>query len=282
MPTPRLLSGHERTCCSAGNEAIDPSVTSQRRIVALPVGPTQRPQSHAGVSWKKTKHPLAAFLEVGKMFMRRKKLRLLGDAERRAIFLGVGVMKQLTASIALAAALVAGSTFMADPANASTINYTLSGVTFGDGGTASGTFAIDSISGHLTAFDITTTTGSVIPGIVYDPTTVPSSNITYIGTNRFVLSAPVSASYAFQGLSLGFLNPLTNAATDPLVLGLAGGVSYECLNCNPVRWVTAGEAVFVPAVPIPATLPLFATGLGALGLLTWRRKRKAKAALEAA
>ena len=26
--------------------------------------------------------------------------------------------------------------------------------------------------------------------------------------------------------------------------------------------------------PLPATLPLFATGLGALGLLGWRRKRK--------
>ena len=31
-------------------------------------------------------------------------------------------------------------------------------------------------------------------------------------------------------------------------------------------------------VPLPATLPLFATGLGALGLLGWRRKRKAQAA----
>ena len=29
--------------------------------------------------------------------------------------------------------------------------------------------------------------------------------------------------------------------------------------------------------PLPATLPLFATGLGALGLLGWRRKRKAAA-----
>jgi hypothetical protein len=28
--------------------------------------------------------------------------------------------------------------------------------------------------------------------------------------------------------------------------------------------------------PLPATLPLFATGLGALGLLGWRRKRKAR------
>jgi hypothetical protein len=32
-----------------------------------------------------------------------------------------------------------------------------------------------------------------------------------------------------------------------------------------------------PATPLPATLPLFATGLGALGLLGWRRKRKAQA-----
>ena len=31
------------------------------------------------------------------------------------------------------------------------------------------------------------------------------------------------------------------------------------------------------AVPLPAALPLFATGLGALGLLGWRRKRKAQA-----
>lgn len=32
------------------------------------------------------------------------------------------------------------------------------------------------------------------------------------------------------------------------------------------------------ATPIPAALPLFATGLGVLGLMTWRRKRKALAA----
>ena len=33
----------------------------------------------------------------------------------------------------------------------------------------------------------------------------------------------------------------------------------------------------VTATPLPATLPLFATGLGALGLLGWRRKKKAAA-----
>ncbi len=36
-----------------------------------------------------------------------------------------------------------------------------------------------------------------------------------------------------------------------------------------------------PATPLPAALPLFAMGLGAMGLLGWRRKRKAAAALAA-
>jgi hypothetical protein len=32
-----------------------------------------------------------------------------------------------------------------------------------------------------------------------------------------------------------------------------------------------------PVAPLPAALPLFATGIGGLGLLGWRRKRKAQA-----
>jgi hypothetical protein len=39
-----------------------------------------------------------------------------------------------------------------------------------------------------------------------------------------------------------------------------------------------GTGVAVAETPLPAALPLFATGLGALGLLGWRRKRKAQAA----
>jgi hypothetical protein len=38
----------------------------------------------------------------------------------------------------------------------------------------------------------------------------------------------------------------------------------------------------VSATPLPAALPLFATGLGALGLLGWRRRRKNAAALASA
>jgi hypothetical protein len=42
---------------------------------------------------------------------------------------------------------------------------------------------------------------------------------------------------------------------------------------NPVDFVLTEVAT----TPLPAALPLFATGLGALGLLGWRRKKKAAA-----
>ena len=46
-----------------------------------------------------------------------------------------------------------------------------------------------------------------------------------------------------------------------------GGVNQD------YRFTNVGS--FLVATPLPATLPLFASGLGALGLLGWRRKRKA-------
>jgi hypothetical protein len=39
--------------------------------------------------------------------------------------------------------------------------------------------------------------------------------------------------------------------------------------------IISGSGTF-SAVPLPAALPLFATGLGGLGLLGWRRKRRAR------
>jgi hypothetical protein len=41
---------------------------------------------------------------------------------------------------------------------------------------------------------------------------------------------------------------------------------------------SSGILIAEGITPLPAALPLFATGLGALGLLGWRRKRKARAA----
>ena len=67
------------------------------------------------------------------------------------------------------------------------------------------------------------------------------------------------------------------------------GGEWYCPNCTVTLLSSLGDQSLgyallptegggtLPAVPLPATLPLFATGLGALGLLGWRRKQKAKA-----
>jgi hypothetical protein len=47
---------------------------------------------------------------------------------------------------------------------------------------------------------------------------------------------------------------------------------------GPNAAVLAAVNAAVPEVPLPAALPLFATGLAGLGLLGWRRKKKAIAA----
>jgi hypothetical protein len=63
------------------------------------------------------------------------------------------------------------------------------------------------------------------------------------------------------------------------------GISSLTVNGQPI-WFVAGNAgspswaiaADTIATPLPATLPLFASGLGVLGLLGWRTKRKKAAA----
>jgi len=58
---------------------------------------------------------------------------------------------------------------------------------------------------------------------------------------------------------------------------ITGGQTTEVINLG-VQDIDSGLtgtfAAATSATPLPAALPLFATGLGALGLFGWRRKRK--------
>jgi PEP-CTERM motif-containing protein len=50
------------------------------------------------------------------------------------------------------------------------------------------------------------------------------------------------------------------------------------LTANGTATITAQTDPTLGETPVPAALPLFASGLGALGLFGWRRKRRAQAA----
>jgi hypothetical protein len=150
--------------------------------------------------------------------------------------------------------------------------FTLS-ATFSDGGSASGTFTLDSTTNTLLDLSVTTTAGSVLVGFSYSTTATP---LLYCGT---------VCQYYFYTYSQGQASVLViDLVNYPSLINptlVADGGSFEQLmqpTGSLYRYTASGEIVPVSTTPLPAALPLFASGLGALGLLGWRRKRKAQAA----
>jgi len=80
-------------------------------------------------------------------------------------------------------------------------------------------------------------------------------------------------------LDLASYNPAfvtANGAEAVLFAGMEADQTY--LNIHTTLHPSGEIRAFLAETPLPAALPLFASGIGALGLLGWRRKRKAQAA----
>lgn len=118
--------------------------------------------------------------------------------------------------------------------------------------------------------------GQAIPGFVLKAVSASAGpNILGLNAGAETVISPDPAKTAFDAI-VGF-NP-SFVLVDPefeftyefdttLTTGLYSGDQLAMLD----------NFQFFQATPIPAALPLFATGLGALGLLGWRRRRKAAA-----
>jgi PEP-CTERM motif len=170
-------------------------------------------------------------------------------------------MTFLLSAFALGVAAVAG------PATASILNWKLENVLFDDGGQMFGTFSVDTTVGAVTAFDVTTTTGSILAGFHYDAATGFVGGDLLSG-NSFIIQDNGQDRY----IQFDFANPLTSGGVNSLLLpSVVGSGSFECNNCVLIRSVLAGGDAGTIAVPEPSTWAMMLVGFAGLGFAGYRQ-----------
>lgn len=175
----------------------------------------------------------------------------------------------------LLACLIAAYQVAPTAATASPITYQLIGVTATFGSGPVGPAGEDTITGSFT-YDPTTTTLDTVNVTIAGP--VGASTYT-IPESAFVAAGPPTET------DISFQN---GTATYTAVLDFTGALgvgeypAISLLIVLPSPHFGEGQlsqsATGFAATPLPAALPLFGTGLGVIGLLGWRRKRKNPAA----
>jgi hypothetical protein len=133
-------------------------------------------------------------------------------------------------------------------------------------------------------FTVLSLTTSLSPVDVGDPVTFTA---TLTGLAGFPNPGPVpNESIDFKNLTLGTdlgsaNTNLSGSATLTVSFASAGIFDIEASFVGDALFLAStghtDETILPVATPLPATLPLFATGIGGLGLLGWRRKWKAVA-----
>jgi hypothetical protein len=131
---------------------------------------------------------------------------------------------------------------------------------------------------NLTLFD-----GSSTADLQGPNQTNPNSSVTLVGSALSATATTLSFDFGSTNSELLFL--LTDS--DPILMCWTtnscpttggGNGNGAWIEVTQFQW-GVGRNPIGAVTPLPAALPLFATGLGTLGLLGWRRKRKARLSL---
>ena len=156
----------------------------------------------------------------------------------------------------------------------------------------------DTLTGNFTLTPTTGSTGGTGSFTVTAPLSITTSGLLTFSTSlpEGLFLQSLDFEIGGQDFSLANANPIINPnvtlfngnLVGILYAGqnndlsfsiLVGGLGYSFFdNLTPTNNASGTITASPATVPLPSTLPLFATGLGALGLLGWRRKRKAQAA----
>jgi hypothetical protein len=188
-------------------------------------------------------------------------------------------------NISLAVAAVATGAFLAlaSPASATTYEFSYTAVdgSFSGQGDFITTFITGSQSSPFLVTDVTgfAENGNSLSAITGTSTYASADNLLFFPSTPSQAYTDISG-ISFSTVGAGDFNLYFNPGGDPLYPGFVGyGRISSSLDPS---GTTAGTEVelSVSATPIPGALPLFATGLGVLGLFVWRRNRKSAVATQ--
>jgi hypothetical protein len=155
-------------------------------------------------------------------------------------------------------------------------------------GTLSGTFDYDGT--NFSNMDITATGGNVDGDVFNTDNFSTATALAATASNGDSLQLDFASALPSSGggtvdVTGGYVNSEAEFVADADSLPYPFPYNYfYCefvAGCGNEYIADAGSVSAPGATPLPASVPLFATGLGAFGLLGWRKKRKNAAAIAA-